>query len=111
MKNEEKASISNSNEDDSEERELDDILDDESEKSQKIKYNKSTEFKKYINLKSNSRLQHTLSATNLAQLTTIPKLRRKKFYSISKRLSKSSANIGKLQNKISRVSHFYYTHS
>ena len=109
-KKEEKATISHSDEDDSEDRELDDYLDDESEKSQKIKHNESTEFKKYITLKSNARLQHTLSAKNLAQLATIPKLRKKKFYSMSKRLSKSSANIAKFKNKIGSISHFNYTH-
>ena len=103
-KKEEKATISNSEEDDSEDRELDD-LEDDSEKSQKLKYNKSTEFKKYITL-SNARLQHTFSAKNLAQLATIPKLRKKKFYSISKRISKSSANIGIFKNKIGSISHF-----
>ena len=95
--------------DDSEDRELDDLPDEESEKSQRIPVSKSTEFNKTGKFRSFSKLQHTLSAKNLANLNDndMPKLRKKKFYSYSKRLSKSTANIGKLQNKIASVSRFY----
>ena len=86
--------------DDSEE--LDDLQDEESEKSQRIPVSRSTEFNKTF-----SKLPHNLSAINLAKLNDndMPKLRKKKFYSYSKRLSKSSANIGKFQNKL--TSKFY----
>ena len=97
--------------DDSEERELDDLQDDESEKSQKITYRNNSDFNKSSGLKSFSKLKYTFSAKNLFQLNDMPdmpKLRKKKIYSCSKRLSKSSANIGKLKNKVSNISHFYY---
>ena len=92
---------------DSEERELEDFSEEESEKSQRITLRKSVEFNKSLKIQSFSKLQHTISAKNLLQLDELPKLRRKKFYSYSKRLSKSSAHIGKLKNRISNINHFY----
>ena len=94
---------------DSEERELEDFSEEESEKSQRITLRKSVEFNKSLRIQSFSKLQHTISAKNLLQLDELPKLRRKKFYSYSKRLSKSSEHIGKLKNRISNINHFYNT--
>ena len=106
-KKEDKKSNNTVSSDDSEERELDDLQDEESEKSQRIPVSRSTEFNKTGRFRSFSKLQHTLSAKNLAKLNDndMPKLRKKKFYSYSKRLSRSSANIGKFQNKV--TSRFY----
>ena len=105
-KKDEKNTISSEYSEDSEEKELDDMPDDESERSQKVKLYKNSEFYNSAKLKSFSKLQHTFSARNLAKLDDMPKLRKKKFYSMSKRLSKSTVNIGKFKNKLSSISHF-----
>ena len=92
--------------DDSDEREMDDISEDESEKSQKIKNRMKSNIKNSLSNPIFSRLQHTSSAKNLAKLD-IPKLKKKKFYSLSKRLSKSSANVTQFKNKIVNINQFY----
>ena len=105
IKNEEKKSISYDNSDDSEMRELDYMQDDESEKSEKIKSSKSAQIQYADLFHSRAKLQHNLSAHNLLQLN-IPKLRKKKFYSMSRRQSKSSADIARFKSKMKEVSRF-----
>ena len=85
---------------------MDDISEDESEKSQKIKNRMKSNIKNSLSNPIFSRLQHTSSAKNLAKLD-IPKLKKKKFYSLSKRLSKSSANVTQFKNKIVNINQFY----
>ena len=104
-KKDEKKSISYDNSDDSEMRELDYMQDDESEKSEKIKSSKSAQIQYADLFHSRAKLQHNLSAHNLLQLN-IPKLRKKKFYSMSRRQSKSSADIARFKSKMKEVSRF-----
>ena len=100
----EEEKVKTNSQDDSEDTELDDFNDD-SEKSQKLKYHKRDEYLSSDMIRTTARLQHTLSANNLLKLG-INKSRKKKFYSQSRRLSKSTANITKLTNKIASVSRF-----
>ena len=99
---EEKKTYSSAHTEDSEERELEDIRDDESEKSHKVKFYKKSHFAYSAQIRQTTKIPHIHSAKDLNQLSEIPKLRKKKFYSMSKRLSKSTANFGLFRSEVSK---------